>query len=283
MGVNLMKNIILILLVCVSTVFSADVEFNCYENGDNQYCTERKVVDLANFDDTIQDFESNWYDFSGSGSSVEAIFWDDTEFSWDDSTNTGVSDYETFYLYNNDTESSDYTNQSAFYSQLDMNEILETDDDSVTFSAEGKTIFKAYSLKDNTISVDNDTKFTINADTAVSYIQLGSTDTNCEINYSVILTDTDLEYVINLDTCPVSVVAVDSDTQDTYQYSSNFDDVEIAFSLTYDEKDDESSFTSVGKIQRDLLNSLGQKIGYVWFNFYTNEYGVLNLEEKPFE
>ena len=278
-----MKNIILILLVCVSTVFSADVEFNCYENDYNQYCTERKVVDLANFDDTIQDFESNWYDFSGSGSSVEAIFWDDTEFSWDDSTNTGVSDYETFYLYNNDTESSDYTNQSAFYSQLDMNEILETDDDSVTFSAEGKTIFKAYSLKDNTISVDNDTKFTINADTAVSYIQLGSTDTNCEINYSVKLTDTDLEYVINLDTCPVSVVAVDSDTQDTYQYSSNFDDVEIAFSLTYDEKDDESSFTSVGKIQRDLLNSLGQKIGYVWFNFYTNEYGVLNLEEKPFE
>ena len=99
-------------LVCLLSIYitavSGSVDFYCFEEGIKINCTDRKEVDLYDFDNSITDFNSNRYYTNTYSDGFTAIFFDITAYSTDiniDSetgsvTFSGEDNYETIYIIN---------------------------------------------------------------------------------------------------------------------------------------------------------------------------------------
>ena len=290
-----MKKLLFLLLTLSFSAF-ADVdpiEFICYENGINQNCSIRKPIDVSGFDSLVTDFNSNWYYADTiSEDSFVGIFWDDTVFSYtyeyDSSivgawTGSGVNQFETFYIANltelEDTSvDSSYIYKTAFYQNIDTTESYTSTDSSYNYSASGSLIYKIYQLENETLSmtVASD-KVSIESDNPVSTIQFGTNEQECEISQTGSFSNDEYTFSLSFDTCPAIIYAANSDTNEVYQYTADFSDYTIEFSPTSD-----SEFESLGTAQKELYDSEGDWIGYVNFNFFTEEFSVVDQSGNPF-
>ena len=302
-------------LVCLLSIYitavSGSVDFYCFEEGIKINCTDRKEVDLYDFDNSITDFNSNRYYTNTYSDGFTAIFFDITAYSTDiniDSetgsvTFSGENNYETIYIINiestsegagnelsntYDSESSSlFTYQTAFYEKKDTTISGGVFDSSIVFSEKGSQIYKIYSLKNKSLTLTNTDKFTITKDSDLSYISFGTKLSPCEFEQSVSLSqflyNEDYEIVggeytftLSFDKCNIIIQAVDPETDEVYLYTADIDNKTFTFPV-------DSSTTSYGDIELIIYNLEYQEVGYLQYNFYTSEFKVLDLNREPFQ
>ncbi|MEC8678189.1 MAG: hypothetical protein VXX85_04995 [Candidatus Margulisiibacteriota bacterium] len=294
-----MKKLLFLLLTLSFSAFADtdSVQFICYENNINQNCTTRKPIDVSGFDSLVTDFNSNWYDtYTISEDSFFGVFWDDTVYSYTqdyDSTTevltiSGINQFETFYIANLTEEEeesvsttddiSSYKYKTAFYQNIDTIESYTLTDSDSNYSTSGTMIYKIYQLEDETLSmtVASD-KVSIESDNPISAIQFGTNDNPCGITQTGSLSNDEYTYSLSFDTCPAIIYAADADTDEIYQYTADFSDYSFEFSLTSD-----SQLQSLGTAQKELYDTEGNWIGYVNYNFFTEEFSVVDQSGNAF-
>ena len=289
-----MKKLLFLLLTLSFSAF-ADVdliEFICFENGINQNCSTRKPIDVTGFDSLVTDFNSNWYDaYTISNNSFVGIFWDDTKYSYtydynsttETLTSSGTNQFEIFYIANLTEEEdtsvdSSYIYKTAFYQNIDTTEYYTQTDSDFSFNSSGTLIYKIYQLEDETLSmtVASDT-ISIESDNPISAIQFGTNDNPCGITQTGSFSNDEYTFSLSFDTCPAIIYAADADTNEVYQYTADFSNYSFEFSPTSD-----SEIQSLGTAQKELYDTEGNWIGYVNFNFFTEEFSVVDQSGNAF-
>ena len=275
-----MKQLLFIILILTVQVFSETnlIYLYCIENGVNQQCTQRKYLDLSEFDSDISQFNANMYSYNESQVGVRAIFWDDATYKLDynssTKTLTTVKDWQKFNIINY-TFSSGLKYQSAYYKNIDMVDTAT----STRFNTMGNIIFKLYVLNEKEIQITNGDQFSIVLNDNASSIQFGTPQSECSLQQSTIFNSSTNEYnyTLQFKTCPVIINAIDPETENVYQYTADFNEFVFQFSKEKDE-----SFDEVAQTERLLYNIEGQPIGYLQFNFFTESFRVLDLNKQPF-
>ena len=84
------------------------------------------------------------------------------------------------------------------------------------------------------------------------FSQTGGANANNEFEFSLVF-----------DTCPITITAVDPDTNQSYQFTSNFDSMTKTFTCGSMDEDKGDK----GEVERELLNSDGNQVGYLIFDF----------------
>ena len=120
-------------------------------------------------------------------------------------------------------------------------------------------------------------RVSIESDNPVSAIQFGTSEQECEISQTGSFSNDEYTYSLSFDTCPAIIYAADADTNEVYQYTADFSDYTLEFSPASD-----SEFESLGTAQKELYDSEGDWIGYVNFNFFTEEFSVVDQSGNPF-
>ena len=198
-----------------------------------------------------------------------------------------LNQFETFYIANITEEeesaisaddSSSYKYKTAFYQNIDTTESYTSTDSDFSFNSSGTLIYKIYQLEDETLSmtVASD-KVSIESDNPISAIQFGTNDNPCGITQTGSFSNDEYTFSLSFDTCPAIIYAADADTNEIYQYTADFSDYTIEFSPTSD-----SEFESLGTAQKELYDTEGNWIGYVSFNFFTEEFSVVDQSGNAF-
>ena len=273
-----MKKIILALFAVLSINIFPAIEFHCYEEEVNQNCTSRKLVNLSDFDSNItESFNSNWY-YTYTSSDTPAnyafVFYNDE--IWEDERQK----YSTFSAIDNGAfgDNVSMSEGAAYYQQIDL-----------TIGTSSDTFFEVLAVMDFTIyAFVGDTKlnlenaggeFTVSKEGAdLSSIRFGSNTQSCEFSQTGEESDDgSFQFSLNFSTCPVTVTAVDPNTNTTYQYTSNFNSLTKTFTC-----DSSQPTGNEGEVERELLNTEGNQIGYLIFDFFTNKFRVVDLNREAF-
>ena len=273
-----MKKIILALFAVLSINAFPAVEFHCWEDGVNQNCTSRKPVNLSGFDSNITDaFNSNWYyTYTSSDSPAKYAFVFYNDEIWEDDRQK----FSTFSAIDNGAfgDSVSMSEGAAYYQHID----LRVATSSVTrseFSAQLDFTIYAFVGDTKLNLVNSGGEFTVSKEgTDLSSIRFGSNTQSCEFTQTgEQLEDGSYQFSLNFSTCPVTVTAVDPNTNTSYQYTSDFNSLTKTFIC-----DDSVPSNNEGEVERELLNTDGNQIGYLIFDFFTNKFRVVDLNREAF-
>lgn len=274
-----MKKIILALFAVLSINAFPEVEFHCWEDDVNQNCTSRKPVNLSGFDSNITDaFNSNWYytyTSSDSPAKYAFVFYNDEIWENDRKKFTIFSAIDNGAIFGDSVSMSE---GAAYYQYVDA--MIATSSDT-RFEVSAQLDFTIYAFVGDTKLnlVNSGGEFTVSKEgTDLSSIRFGSNTLSCKFTQTgEKLEDGSYQFSLNFSTCPVTVTAVNPNTNTTYQYTSDFDSLTKTFIC-----DDSVPSNNEGEVERELLNTDGDQIGFLIFDFFTNKFRVVDLSGQPF-